>query len=57
MENNQDELRQAVKRRCTSQKVVASAIGVSNIYFNYWIKNKRDVSEKTLQKIADWLND
>ncbi len=55
MENNQDQLRVAVLKRCMSQKEIAKEIGVSNIYLNTWLKGKRIIGKKTVVKMEAWL--
>lgn len=57
MENNQDELRVAVLKRCMSQKEIAGEIGVSNIYLNTFLKGKRTISKKLAGKIQVWLGE
>ena len=55
MEQNQDKLRNAVKRRCTPQNIAAKEIGITNIYFNAWLKNHRSLGSNTISKVNDWL--
>ena len=56
MENNQDELRKSVMRRCTPQKQIAADVGLSKEYFNTWLKGKKDLSKKMVDKMLEWLS-
>ena len=55
MENNQDELRDSVLRRCMSQKEIAKEIGISNIYLNTFLQGKRIIGKKSVAKVEAWL--
>ena len=56
MENNQDELRELVMRRCTPQKQIAADVGLSKEYFNTWLKGKKNLSKKMVDKMLEWLS-
>ena len=55
MDINQDQLREQVKLRCLSQKVIADELNITNIFLNTWIRGKRNFSNKTLKKVEVWL--
>lgn len=55
-QTNQDQLRQAVKRRCMKQTEIAEELQLTNIYLNSWIKGHRNVSKETAEKIQIWLD-
>ena len=69
MEKNQDEIRakklllktQNIKYRdkanlrFVSQKKVAVIVSLTNIFFNSWLRGHRDLSEKALARVKNWL--
>ena len=56
-QTNQDELRERAKRRCTPQKVIANRIGITNVFFNTFLRGKRNLSEKTANKLDQVLEE
>jgi hypothetical protein len=57
MKNTQEDLRVAVRRRCTPQKEVAKKIGCTDVYFNVWLKGHKDLGPDTLENIVKWLKE
>ena len=69
METNQDQspklvnakantrLRESVKSWCLKQKTIASEIPMSSVHFNYWIKDKKDLGPKSIEKVEKWHED
>ena len=57
MQDTQETLRKKVLKRCTPQKVAAKEIGLTNIYFNKWLKGHKILSEKTVARVQNWLNE
>ena len=55
MEINQDKLRERVLKRCLPQKVIAQEVGLTNIYFNYWLKSHRELGPNAIDRIEKWL--
>ena len=53
--DTQEEIRQKVKRRCMAQTEIAREIGLTNIYFNTWLKGHREISEASIERIKKWL--
>ena len=54
---NQNEIRNKVKRRCMMQTQIAKEIGMTNIYFNSWLKGHREIGKDGIAKINKWLNE
>ena len=55
--DEQNDLRKSVRKRCMSQKEVAGQIGISNVHLNYWLKEKKELGPKTVEKVKRFLED
>jgi len=56
-QTNQDKLREALLRRCMKQTEIADENKISNVYFNAFLKGKRDIGKKLVKRLWAWLED